>query len=87
LKTVALLDLGGTVVDYYTREEFPGVLEEAIGEILNVLAQRGLLTVSAKEARKTADGERREEPDYKVRLFPGVGRLNTAEPSRESRLF
>jgi len=83
VKTVALLDLGGTLVDYYTREEFPQVLDEALREVTNTLARRGLLTVPADDVRKAAAGERHEAPDYRVRpleeRLARIFRLPTAE--------
>jgi len=37
-----LLDLGNTLVSYYTREEFPGVLAECIGSCRQLLLERGV---------------------------------------------
>ena len=37
-----LFDLGNTLVSYYTREEFPGVLAECIGSCRRLLLKRGV---------------------------------------------
>ncbi len=38
-----LLDLGNTLVRYYTREQFPGVLAECIGSCRRLLLNRGVV--------------------------------------------
>ena len=63
LKAVAF-DLGGTLVRYYERKQFPGILAEALGKVHKLVA--GQASVSLPEARSTAMSENKERPDGKV---------------------
>jgi putative hydrolase of the HAD superfamily len=72
-KTALLFDLGNTLVQYWERAEFPGILRQAITEVSDYLDQRGLLGVSAPELWERVEGENHESPDRHVR--PLAGRL------------
>ena len=61
-----IFDLGNTLVSYYTREEWPTVLEEAIGRVNALLEGRGLLRVSVDELPECVRAERGEREDYRV---------------------
>jgi putative hydrolase of the HAD superfamily len=67
LNRAVLFDLGGTLVDYFSRAEFPGVLEEAITGIRRYLRQRDLLHVSSELLWQRVQAEDHEDPDHRVR--------------------
>ena len=76
-KTTVLFDLGGTLVHYYERSEFPAILEEAIARVQSLLEKRGLLTVTndfvwarmRTEDHESADNRSRPLEDRLVRIF------------------
>ena len=68
-----LFDLGQTLVGYYTREQFPEILDEAIGEVALYLRRHSLLKVSLESAWAAAPSENYESKDPAVR--PLLGRL------------
>jgi putative hydrolase of the HAD superfamily len=72
-KAAALFDLGETLVAYYTRPEFPLILDEALGNVRAELTGRGLPVPPAEEVAARAVAENHEAPDYRVR--PLAGRL------------
>lgn len=62
-----LFDLGGTLVRYYEREEFPAILEEAIASVGRYLHERSIpLPPPETVARATAE-ENHEAVDHSVR--------------------
>lgn len=63
LKAVAF-DLGGTLVRYYEREQFPGILAEALGNVYTLISDQA--SVSLEEARDAALTENKERPDGRV---------------------
>jgi len=67
MKNTALFDLGGTLVQYFERSEFPGILEQAITEVQNYLHQKGLPSISAEAMWQTVRDEDHEAEDYRVR--------------------
>lgn len=62
-----LFDLGGTLAAYYTREQFPAILREALGNVGVELAQRGLDVPSGEELARRAQEEDHGSPDFRVR--------------------
>jgi hypothetical protein len=68
-----LFDLGNTLVGYYTRDEFPAILNEAMNEVAECLQKHSLLTVSLESACVAAPGVNYELSDPIVR--PLLGRL------------
>ena len=62
-----LFDLGNTLVRYYERAEFPGILERAIGGVQDYLREADLLDFSADSVWKRVEEENHESPDYAVR--------------------
>jgi FMN phosphatase YigB (HAD superfamily) len=58
-------------VSYYSRSEWPGVLEQAVGEVAGYLCGRGLLRVEAKELPARVEAERGEREDHRVRPLEG----------------
>jgi putative hydrolase of the HAD superfamily len=68
-----LFDLGNTLVGYYTREEFPAILGQAISEVAECLESHSLLTVSLESALAAAPGENYEGKDHVVHSL--IGRL------------
>lgn len=67
MTTAVLFDLGGTLVEYFGREEFPAILREAIGEVESCLRARGLLRSVPEATWEAAQGENRESSDARVR--------------------
>lgn len=55
MKKVALFDLGGTLARYYDRDEFPAILEEAIGEAGTCLRREARWQVVREEDYEAAD--------------------------------
>lgn len=62
-----IFDLGNTLVSYYTREQWPGILDRSIGEVAEYLHGRGLMRVDAGELPGRVAAERGEENDHRVR--------------------
>jgi putative hydrolase of the HAD superfamily len=71
--TAILFDLGNTLVSYYRRDEFHGILEHAIRNVLEELQSRDRATVSYDHAIDVALSENRESDDYRVK--PMLDRL------------
>jgi FMN phosphatase YigB (HAD superfamily) len=57
-------DLGGTLVRYYEREEFPGILAQALDNVYALIADQA--SRSMEEARVSAMVENRERSDGRV---------------------
>ncbi len=71
MKNVILFDLGNTLLRYYTRAEFPGILRQAIIGVQGYLRQRGLLNVSPESILRRVEAENHETEDYSVRSLEG----------------
>lgn len=92
LKAVAF-DLGGTLVRYYEREQFPSILSEALANVHELISDQA--TVSLAEARDTALASNKERPDGKVwpvherlaRIFGLPGPLPTGLRNEVERAF
>jgi putative hydrolase of the HAD superfamily len=67
VRKAVLFDLGGTLVEYYTRAEFPGILEEAIGEVEGYLRHLDLLHVPPEAVWQRVRDEDHEAGDHRVR--------------------
>jgi putative hydrolase of the HAD superfamily len=67
VKKAVLFDLGGTLVEYYTRAEFPGILEEAIGEVEGYLRHLDLFHVPPEAVWQRVRDEDHEAGDHRVR--------------------
>ncbi|MHB8763207.1 MAG: HAD family hydrolase [Deferrisomatales bacterium] len=71
-----LFDLGNTLAAYFESRHFDAVLEESLVGVAQHLDARGLLRLSAEEARHAARGEDRERDDHRVRPLAGrLGRI------------
>jgi putative hydrolase of the HAD superfamily len=76
-KTTILFDLGGTLVHYYERSEFPAILEQAIVQAQSLLEKKSLLTVThdvvqarmRKEDHESPDNRSRPLEDRLIRIF------------------
>ncbi|MHB0999264.1 MAG: HAD family hydrolase [Armatimonadota bacterium] len=68
-----LFDLGNTLVSYYTRDEFPAILNQSITKVAECLKQHSLLNISLESALTTAPKENYEAKDLVVR--PLLSRL------------
>jgi putative hydrolase of the HAD superfamily len=71
MKKAVLFDLGGTLVEYYTRAEFPGILEEAIDEVVRYLRHLDLLRVPPEALWTRVKEEDHEAGDHHVRPLEG----------------
>lgn len=71
MKKAVLFDLGGTLVEYYTRAEFPGILEEAVGEVEGYLRHLDLLRVPPEAMWQRVRDEDHEASDLRVRPLEG----------------
>jgi putative hydrolase of the HAD superfamily len=67
MKRVILFDLGNTLVQYYVRSEFPGILDQAITGVQEYLRESGLLNLSRKSIWQRVEEENHEAKDYAVR--------------------
>jgi putative hydrolase of the HAD superfamily len=68
-----IFDLGNTLVSYFTREQWPGVLDEAIGEVCELVSGWDMPQIPPAELPQRVQAERREQQDHRVR--PLAGRL------------
>jgi putative hydrolase of the HAD superfamily len=76
MKTAILFDLGNTLVRYFTRAEFPAILEQGLTEVQDHLRQAGHPCPPAETVRQRAQEENREAPDDRVRPLAGrLGRI------------
>ena len=68
-----LFDLGGTLVEYYARSDWPKVRDEGIAGVVHSLAREGYPAESSATVADRAQREDHESPDFRVR--PLAGRL------------
>ena len=66
-KGMILFDLGGTLVKYYHRTEFPPILRQAITEVQDCLRKEGSLNASPKSVWQIVEEENHEAEDHLVR--------------------
>ncbi len=62
-----LFDYGNTLVSYFTREQWPGVLDEAIAAVADVLRGRGLGVLDGPRLAAAVQAQRGESADHAVR--------------------
>jgi len=67
MKNIVLFDLGGTLVRYYERSEFPGILKQAITQVQDYLSEVDFLNVSPESIWRRVEEEDHEGKDYSVR--------------------
>jgi len=67
MKDTVLFDLGNTLVYYFERHEFPGILKQAITEVQNYLHKKSLLHVSSDVMWSKVKEENHEACDYRIR--------------------
>jgi HAD superfamily hydrolase (TIGR01509 family) len=67
MKNTVLFDLGGTLVQYYAKPEYPEILEQALAEVRVFLDARDLLGVSQESVWQRAQEEDHESKDHRVR--------------------
>ncbi len=78
-----LLDLGNTLVRYYTRADGPEVLAACLAEVAEYLSSRGLHPISARRLLDVFQPEQREEVDHRVRpLWSRISRALEADGYR-----
>lgn len=85
MKNVILLDLGNTLVRYYVRSQFPGILQKAITGVRGYLREEGILKVSEESIWKRVEEENHEGQDHSVRSLESrlvrIFQLDDAMPS------
>jgi putative hydrolase of the HAD superfamily len=62
MKNVILFDLGNTLVRYYVRSQFPGILQKAIADVQDYLREESIL----KEVSEKSIWNRVEKEDYEA---------------------
>lgn len=67
MKKVVMFDLGNTLVRYFFKDEFAGILEQAIAEAQAFLLQVHLLPSQAVGLWQRVEAENHEAPDNRVR--------------------
>ncbi|MBI3244177.1 MAG: HAD family hydrolase [Chloroflexi bacterium] len=67
LTPILLFDLGDTLVQYYQREEFPPILQEAIQRAKGVAQRAGFKAPSELEIARRVKEESHEARNYRVR--------------------
>lgn len=67
MKDTVLFDLGGTLVRYYTHQEFPPILGRCVAEVRGLLARRGLLRLDPEAIAERVAAEDHEDPGLRVR--------------------
>ena len=82
MKKAVLFDLGNTLVDYFTRAEWPAILDQAIHEVTTFLGDRGMLRVDPESIPARVEAERPEPPDHRVKpLEDRLSRIFELSPS------
>jgi putative hydrolase of the HAD superfamily len=71
MKDTVLFDLGNTLVRYWHKPEFKGILRQCIGNVRDYLGQAGLLLVHPEEMWGRVEAEDYENPDGLVRPLEG----------------
>jgi len=69
MKKAILFDLGNTLIRYYSRSEFPEILNEAIAEVYELLTQSKYIDASFDDVWQRVSEENHESPDYAVRTL------------------
>ena len=67
MKDTVLFDLGGTLVDYYTRAEFPALLGRCIAQVRDFLRRCRLLRLDPEALAEHVTAEDYEDPAGRVR--------------------
>ncbi|MGD2039481.1 MAG: HAD family hydrolase [Anaerolineae bacterium] len=62
-----LFDLGNTLVRYFTKAEFPGILQEAITNVRDHLRAEGKLTIAPETIWQRVEEQDYEADDHRVR--------------------
>jgi putative hydrolase of the HAD superfamily len=88
MKKIMIFDLGNTLVRYYERSEFPGILEQAINGVQDYLREAGLLNVSSDSVWKRVEEENHEAEDYSVRPMEGrLSRIFRLDPDNDELMM
>jgi len=67
MKDIILFDLGGTLVQYFSRSEFHDILKQAIMEVYDHLYHEKYINISLDDIWESVDKENHESEDYSVR--------------------
>lgn len=66
-KKAVLFDLGNTLVQYYNRRQFPGILRQAIAEVEACLRENALVCPAEEAIWQNVQAENYEAADHRVR--------------------
>ena len=66
-KTVVLFDLGGTLINYFGRNEFPNILKQGITAVQNFLSEKGFLKITSPLTWIRVEKEDYESKNHVVR--------------------
>lgn len=86
VKQGVIFDLGNTLVTYFTREQWPGVLEEAIAGVSELLVQRGFAALEPADLAARVQGQRRKHGDQVIPLRGRLSRVFEIEPAENDLL-
>lgn len=90
-KHTILFDLGGTLVRYYERNEFPDILRQSIAEVEGYLQSQGLLRAKSDEIYARVGEENHEANDHRVRpleeRLARIFQLDASPVSEELSLY
>jgi putative hydrolase of the HAD superfamily len=79
-----MFDMGETLIEYYSREQFPGILREAISRVQGELKKNGVPTPDPDTAWQRAKRENHESKDHRVRLLEDrLARIFWIGPSKK----
>ncbi len=71
MRKAVLFDLGNTLARYYTRAQWPGVLEQSIANVTDFLRTEGVTIPSHEDIWASVAEENHEAPDCRVRPLDG----------------
>jgi putative hydrolase of the HAD superfamily len=71
MRNTVLFDLGNTLIRYFFKSEFPGILEKSIAEVQSYLGRQGVLTTVDDGLWQRVEAENHEAPDDQVRPLEG----------------
>ena len=71
MKRAVLFDMGNTLVEYWDRPAWRGILQEALSEVERYLAQVGMLSLPPGMVEQRVQDESRSAPDHRVQPLEG----------------
>jgi HAD superfamily hydrolase (TIGR01509 family) len=81
-----IFDLGNTLVMYFDHEQWPGVLDEAIGNVRELLDAQGFAPIEAEELARRVAAQRGSSSDKVVPLRSRLEKIFPLAPAELERL-